>query len=157
MKRIKLRVKKDKKYETIKSCVDHKSPVIAASIKLNLLRRQIFRLINVYKKRGKEGFIHGNRDRKPINTLNKTLSTKIIQLVNKKYKDNNSNYLILNYSHLQDMLKEKHNISISYASLYTLMLKNNFLSPKIQKIQREKLLKKNFLLKNQTQNLKISK
>ena len=93
----------------------------------------------------------------PINTLNKTLSTKIIQLVNKKYKDNNSNYLILNYSHLQDMLKEKHNISISYASLYTLMLKNNFLSPKIQKIQREKLLKKNFLLKNQTQNLKISK
>jgi hypothetical protein len=55
------------------------------------------------------------------------------------------------------MLKEKHNISISYASLYTLMLKNNFLSPKIQKIQREKLLKKNFLLKNQTQNLKISK
>jgi hypothetical protein len=157
MKRIKLRVKKDIKYETIKSCVDHKSQLIAASIKLNLSKRQIFRLINVYKKRGKEGFIHGNRDRKPINTLNKTLSTKIIQLVNKKYKDNNSNYLILNYSHSQDMLKEKHNISISYASLYTLMLKNNFLSPKIQKIQREKLLKKNFLLKNQTQNLKISK
>ena len=65
MERIKLRMQEDKKYEIIKSCVDYKSTVIAASIKLSLSRRQIFRLINVYKKRGKERVIHGNRDRKP--------------------------------------------------------------------------------------------
>ena len=47
------------------------------------------RLIIIYKEKGKSGFVHGNRSKKPIRTLDKTISENIILLYKNKYQDSN--------------------------------------------------------------------
>ena len=68
MKEVKLRMNEQEKYEVIKELVDHNGNKNRASQKLGLSRRQINRLIIIYKEKGKSGFIHGNRSKKPVNT-----------------------------------------------------------------------------------------
>lgn len=47
------------------------------SIKLGITIRQVNKLKKVYKEKGKEGFIHGNRDCKPINYKELSLRMKL--------------------------------------------------------------------------------
>ena len=51
---------------------------ILLAIKLHLSRRQIDCLIIIYKEKGKSGFIHGNRSKKPVNKLEEHFSEDII-------------------------------------------------------------------------------
>ncbi|MEG1987531.1 MAG: transposase, partial [Bacilli bacterium] len=66
MKEVKLRMKEQTKYDVIKELVDHKGNKNRTSIKLNISRRQIDRLIIKYKKIGKSAFVHCNRGQSPI-------------------------------------------------------------------------------------------
>ena len=84
MKKVRLRMKENNKYEVIKELVDHNGNKDRASIKLGVTIRQINRLIKVYKEKGKDGFIHGNRNRQPINSLPQKLINKIIKLYETK-------------------------------------------------------------------------
>ena len=68
------------KYDVIKELVDHNGNKNRAAKKLGISKRQIDRLIIKYKENGKSGFIHGNRSKKPVNTLDKSISEDIILL-----------------------------------------------------------------------------
>ena len=57
-----------KKYEVIKKLVEGKGNKNAAALKLGITPRHVNRLIEAYKKKGKEAFVHGNRGRKPSRT-----------------------------------------------------------------------------------------
>ena len=61
MRKVKLRMNELEKYNIIKNLVDNNGNKNNAAIKLNLSRRQIDRLINKYKEKGKSSFVHGNR------------------------------------------------------------------------------------------------
>ena len=76
-----------KKYDIIKELADYNGNKNRASKKLGISRRQIDRLIITYKEKGKSGFVHGNRSRKPANTLDKSISEDIILLYKHKYQD----------------------------------------------------------------------
>lgn len=71
------------KYEVIKELVDHNGNKNRASKKLGISRRQIDCLIIKYKEKGKSAFIHGNRSKKPVNALDKSISGDILLLYNK--------------------------------------------------------------------------
>ena len=71
---------KKEKYEVIKELVDYNNHKNRASKKLGISRRQIDRLIIIYKEKGKVGFVHGNRTRKLINALDKSISKDIISI-----------------------------------------------------------------------------
>ena len=92
MKEVKLRMNEKEKYEVIKELVDHKRNKNRASKKLNISRRQVNRLIIKYKEKGKAGFVHGNRTKKPVNALNNSISKDIITLYKNKYYDFNFNH-----------------------------------------------------------------
>lgn len=68
------------KYEVIKELVDHNGNKNRASKKLGISRRQIDCLIIKYKEKGKFAFIHGNRSKKPVNALDKSISEDILQI-----------------------------------------------------------------------------
>lgn len=53
MRKVKLRMKEQKKYEVIKEVVDHGLSKERASVKLGLSIKQIRRLIKIYKEKGK--------------------------------------------------------------------------------------------------------
>lgn len=62
----------------IKELVDHKGNKNRVSKKLGIAKRQIDRLIIKYKETGKSAFVHGNRDRKPVSTIDKSIQEGII-------------------------------------------------------------------------------
>ena len=92
MRQVELRINKLEKYEIIKELVDHNGNKNRASKKLSLSRRQINCLIIKYKEKGKAGFVHGNRTRKPINALDNSISEDIILLYKNKNQDWNFYY-----------------------------------------------------------------
>ena len=93
MRKVELRINELEKYEVIKELVDHNGNKNRAAKKLSISRRQIDRLIIKYKEKGKAGFVHGNRNRKPINALNKSISENIILLYRNKYQEWNFHHL----------------------------------------------------------------
>lgn len=81
IRKIKLRMNELQKYEVIKELVDHNGSKNWAAKKLSISRRQIDRLIIKYEDKCKAGFVRGNRTRKPVNALDKSIPKDIILLI----------------------------------------------------------------------------
>ena len=148
MRKVELRMKEKNKYEVIKELVDHNGNKNRAAITLGISKRQVNRLINIYKERGKEGFVHGNRNKIPVKALNKSLSEDIILLYNNKYQG-------WNFNHFKDFLEKKENIKVSYDYVYTTLTNNGILSPKARKKTKRKYAKQK-LLKEKKINLNMT-
>ncbi|MCF0126158.1 MAG: ISNCY family transposase [Clostridia bacterium] len=148
MKKVELKSMEQTKYEIIKELVDHNGNKVRAALKLNITIRQVNRLIVIYKTKGKEGFIHGNHNRKPKHTIDEDIKLKIIELYQNKYKQ-------FNFKHFTEKLKSLENINVSYSVVRSLLVSNHILSPKTHRITvyREKefikLAKKNNLTEAQ--------
>ena len=138
MRKVELRMNEQKKYDVIKELVDHNGNKNRASKKLGLSRRQIDRLIIKYKEKGKAGFIHGNRNIKPINALDKSISEDIILLYKNKYQD-------WNFSHFMEFLKSEENIDVSYNFIYKTLTKEGILSPKARKKTKKEYTKQKLI------------
>ena len=148
MRKVELRMNEQEKYEVIKELVDHNGNKNRASKKLGISRRQIDRLIIIYKEKGKAGFVHGNRTRKPVNALDKSISEDIILLYKNKYQD-------WNFNHFKEFLKKDENIDVSYDFIYKTLTKSDILSPKARKKTKREYAKKK-LLQEKKINLAMS-
>ena len=148
MRKVELRMNEQEKYEVIKELVDHNGNKHRASKKLNLSIRQINRLIIIYKEKGKSGFIHGNRSKKPATTLDKSISENIILLYTTKYQG-------FNFNHFKEYLEEEENIKVSYKFIYNVLTNAGILSPKARKKTKRKFVKQE-LLKEKKINLTMS-
>lgn len=89
MKKVELRTMEQYKYEIIKNLVDNNGNKKRAAFKLSLTIRQVNRLIQTYKSKGKEGFMHGNRGRLPKKTISEQIKKQIIELFKTKYEGAN--------------------------------------------------------------------
>ena len=138
MRKVELRMKEQEKYDVIKELVDHNGNKNRASKKLGISRRQIDRLIIIYKEKGKSGFVHGNRSRKPASTIDKSISEDIITLYKNKYYD-------FNFNHFKEFLETKENIKVSYKYIYNVLTKEGILSPKARKKTKRKFTKQKLL------------
>ncbi len=69
MRKVELRMKEEVKYKTIKKLVETNGNKKRAANKLDCTVRHINRMIAGYKEKGKEYFLHGNRNRKPKHAL----------------------------------------------------------------------------------------
>ena len=145
MRKVELRMKEQLKYDTIKELVDHNGNKKRVALKLGISLRQINRLIIIYKEKGKSGFVHGNRSKKPVNTLDKSISSDIILLYKNKYYD-------FNFSHFKDFLEKKENIKVSYKFIYKTLMSENILSPKARKKTIREFKKKQLLKEKKINN-----
>ena len=149
MRKVELRMNEQEKYEVIKELVDHNGNKNRAAKKLNISRRQINRLVNKYKEKGKSGFVHGNRGHVPSKTLDKSISEDIILLYKTKYQD-------FNFNHFKEYLEEEEKIKVSYDFIYKHLTKTGILSPKARKKTKKEFIKQQ-LLKEKKINLAMSK
>ena len=138
MRKVELRMNEQEKYEVIKELVDHNGNKNRASKKLGLSRRQIDRLIIIYKEKGKSGFVHGNRSKKPIHTKDKSISEDIILLYKTKYYD-------FNFNHFKEFLEKDENIIVSYKFVYKTLTNEGILSPRARKKTKKDFAKKKLL------------
>ena len=103
--------KEQNKYDVIKKVIDGTMTRKEASINLNLSLKQIDRLKLVYKNKGKEGFIHGNRGKSNPNRKDDELIKTLIDLYLEKH-------YYFNFQHFyEDYVLGKYDIS------YDVMLK----------------------------------
>ena len=133
-----LRMNEKEKYDVIKELVDHNGNKNRAAKKLGISRRQVDRLIIKYKEKGKSGFVHGNRSKKPVNTLDKSISEDIILLYKTKYYD-------FNFNHFKEYLEEEENIKVSYDFIYKHLTNAGILSPKARKRTKREFKKQQLL------------
>lgn len=135
MRKVELRMNEQLKYEIIKEHVEHGGNKKKIALKLSITIRQVDRLIAKYKEKGKSTFVHGYRSRKPINTLDKSISEDIILLYKNKYQD-------WNFKHFYEWLIEKEHFRISYKFVYNTLTKEGILSPKARKKTKREFAKK---------------
>ena len=145
MRKAVLRMNEKEKYDVIKELVDHNGNKNRAAMKLGLSKRQINRLIIKYKENGKYAFIHGNRSKKPVNALDKSISEDIITLYKNKYYD-------FNFNHFKEFLKKDENIDVSYDFIYKNLSKEGILSPKARKKTKKEFAKQKLLKEKKINN-----
>ena len=145
MRKVELRMNEKEKYEVIKELVDHNGNKNRASKKLGISRRQIDRLIIKYKEKGKAGFVHGNRTRRPINAFDNSISEDIILLYKNKYQD-------WNFYHFKEFLESNENIKVSYNFIYKSLTKDGILSPKARRKTKREFKKEQLLKQKKISN-----
>lgn len=143
MRKVELRMNEYLKYEVIKDLVDHHGNKQRAALKLNLSLRQVNRLIHVYKVKGKAGFVHGNRNRQPANSLPQELDKKIIALYGNDYQG-------FNFKHFTEKLNEVEGITVSYKTVYTLLTDAGFYPPKEHRATKRRRAKARILANKPT-------
>lgn len=99
MKEVKLRMKEMEKYNAIKDFIEHGGNKDRIALNLGITRHQVNVLIRKYKEKGKSGFVHCNRSKKPAKTLDKHFSEDIILLYRNKYQG-------FNFKHFYEYLIE---------------------------------------------------
>lgn len=135
MRKVILNLKEQQKYEVIKKLVDTDGNIQRASLKLNCSTRTIYRLIKVYKEKGKLGFIHGNRDKEPANKISDELKRQIQDIYCLHLTD-------ANYRHATELLSHHFHINISETTLRKILNENFILSPKAHRITRRTIKRK---------------
>lgn len=135
MRRVELRMNEDNKYKTIKKLVETNGNKKNAAIKLNCSIRTINRLIILYKTKGKEGFVHGNRGKAPSTTIPLDIKNKIVSLYLNEYTDTN-------FTHFCEIIEEDFNIKISDTTLKNWLWEEDVISPKARRKTKKKLKSK---------------
>lgn len=134
MKEIILRDNEQLKYDIIKKLSNSNGSKERASAKLNCSIRTINRLLKGYRTFGKEFFVHGNRERKPITTLSKELQDKIISLYENKYFD-------FNFKHFYEKITTLEGIKCSYPTVLSLLYSKGIISPKSHRKTKKRINK----------------
>lgn len=130
MRKVILNMKEETRYNMIKKLVDTNGNKQRAAISLGCTVRHINRLIKGYKKHGKEFFVHGNKGRKPVHTLDDSTKQLIVDLYRTKYEGSN-------LTHYSELLSKFENINVSPSTIRNILAKSFILSPKAKKQQRK--------------------
>ena len=124
-----------KKYITIKAVCDGKKTKNRACVELGISKRQVNRLVIAYQNKGKQAFIHGNRQKQPAHAMPPEIKERIIG----KYQDYGA--MRPNVVHFCELLAEEDGICYSDTTVRKLLYQAGFLSPKTQRKTKKRLKK----------------
>ena len=125
-----------KKYEVIEKIINNEITKKDAEIELKLKRRQIDRLVAVFKNQGKDGFIHKNRGRANKNKKDPNIINEVKELYLTEYFD-------YNFEAFYEEIADRYDLS--YSVIYKSFLNDDIISPiahkKTTKLYNEKMQK----------------
>ena len=124
VKYLMLKQKDLKRATLIEACIKGQCTVKQVANALGLSERRVKQIKKEVKENGVKSIQHGNRGRKPKNTISDETRKKILEL-RSSYE-----YEISNFKHFQELLKERENIDISYSALYNILRNAGIKSPK---------------------------
>ena len=123
-----------KKYEVIKRLVDENGNKDRAALTLGITKRQVYRLVKVYREKGKAGFIHGNRGRKPASAIPDSTRDLVLDLYKTKYFE-------ANFTHFTELLERIEGIKLSVSTVTSILEADCILSPRVTKAKRRRIKK----------------
>ena len=119
-----LKQKDLKRATLIEACIKGQCTVKQVATALGLSERRVKQIKKEVKENGVKSIQHGNRGRKPKNTISDETRKRLLEL-RSSYE-----YEISNFKHFQELLKERENIDISYSALYNILRNAGIKSPK---------------------------
>ena len=119
-----IKQKEIKRATLIDACIKGQCTVKQVATALGLSERRVKQIKKEVKENGVKSIQHGNRGRKPKNTIPDETRKKILEL-RSSYQ-----YEISNFKHFQEILEERENIKISYSALYNILRNAGIKSPK---------------------------
>ena len=119
-----LKQKEIKRATLIEACINGQCTVKQVADALGISERRVKQIKKEVKENGVKSIQHGNRGRKPKNTIPDETRKKILEL-RSSYE-----YELSNFKHFQEILKERENIDISYSALYNILHNAGIKSPK---------------------------
>ena len=119
-----LKPKELKRATLIEACINGQCTVKQVATILGLSERRVKQIKKEVKENGVKSIQHGNRGRKPKNTIPDETKKKILEL-RSSYE-----YELSNFKHFQELLNERENIDISYSALYNILRNAGIKSPK---------------------------
>jgi transposase len=108
----------------LQGLMDRTYSVKQVAMRLRLSERRVKQLKRAFQEQGAGAVIHGNSGRHPANATSETLREKIITL--KKSND----YADTNFTHFQELLKEREGIAVSYSTVSTILKTAGIVSKK---------------------------
>lgn len=147
MRKKDLRMNELQKYEIVQKLVNEDGNKHRAASKLQCTVRTVNRLIKLYKEKGIDGFVHGNRGRLPSTTIPLESKNKIISLYINEYMDTN-------FNHFCEIIEEDLSIKISSTTLNKWLREEDVISPKATRKTKSNLKK---LLKHRLDTTKSKK
>src|SRR5713101_2317440 len=97
-----------------------------AAVLLKLSERQVRRLSAAYQQEGAAALAHGNRGRKPVQSISEEVRSQVIELAS-------TTYVGCNYQQLRDLLAERDGIEFSRTSVRRILLAAGIASPRKQR------------------------
>lgn len=147
IRKVNLTMDENEKYITIKKLVETDGSKERAAIHLNCTIRHVNRMIKGYKEKGKEYFVHGNRGKKPIHTLEDTTKKMVTDLYRTKYSD-------ANFTHYSELLEKHEKIKVSASTIRSILMQEYILSPKARRATRKREAKRLKELQKSTKSKK---
>lgn len=119
-----LKQKDVKRATLIEACIKGQCTIKQVATALEISERRVKQIKKEVKENGIKSIQHGNRGRKPKNTISNETKNKILEL------RHSYEYEISNFKHFQELLSERENINISYSALYKILRQAGIKSPK---------------------------
>lgn len=137
IRKVELSMEENFKYKVIKKLVESDGNKKAAALKLDCSIRHVNRMIQGYRSKGKEFFIHGNKGRKPAHAISNETKRMVIKLYQTKYQG-------ANFTHYSELLATHEGISVSPSTVNTILQAEHIISPKACRTTKKRV--KNELL-----------
>ena len=147
IRKVELNMKEDFKYQVIKKLVETNGNKKAAALRLDCSVRHVNRMIQGYRSKGKEFFIHGNKGRRPAHAISNEIKRMIIDLYQTKYQG-------ANFTHYSELLAAHESISVSSSTINSILMAEHILSPKANRATKKRV-KEELLAKQQNSCLSV--
>ena len=144
MKDVTLNQREQARLQVLNSVMEYQLPRAQAAEILGISERQVRRILAAYRRDGAAALVHGNRGRKPRNSVPEDVVATTVILASEKYVG-------FNHSHLTEVLAEREGIQLSRQTISRLLNRHGLNSarrhrPPKHRIRRERMPQEGMLL-----------
>ena len=144
MKDVTLNQREQARLQVLNSVMEYQLPKIQAAELLGISERQLRRVLAAYRRDGAAALAHGNRGRKPRNSVPEDVAGAAVVLASGKYAG-------FNHSHLTEVLAEREGIHLSRQTISRLLNRHGLASarqhrPPKHRVRRERMPQEGMLL-----------
>ena len=121
MKDVTLNQREQARLQVLNSVMEYQLPRAQAAEILGISERQVRRILAAYRRDGAAALVHGNRGRKPRNSVPEDVAATTVILASEKYSG-------FNHSHLTEVLAEREGIQLSRQTISRLLHRHGLTS-----------------------------
>ena len=123
MEGLTLSQKEQARIQVLNKVLEKRLEVGEAAVIMNLSKRQAWRILAGYRKKGVAAVVHGNRGREPVNAIRKEVKECVKELAGGRYEK-------VNHSHLTELLAEREGISLCRSTVRRILGNAGMKSPR---------------------------